>query len=55
MMSPRIFVAGHRGLVGSAICRELERLGHRDVLTRTRAELDLLHEAQVHAFFEQER
>ena len=37
----RIYVAGHRGLVGSAICRELARRGFQNVLTRTHAELEL--------------
>ncbi len=37
----RIYVAGHRGLVGSAICRALDRQGYENLLLRTRAELDL--------------
>ena len=37
----RIFVAGHRGLVGSAIVRELQRLGYRNLVVRSSAELDL--------------
>lgn len=47
----RIFVAGHRGLVGSAICRELERTGHTNLLRRTRAELDLMDAAAVDRFY----
>jgi GDP-L-fucose synthase len=47
----RIFVAGHRGLVGSAICRELERAGHNNLLRRTRAELDLMDAAAVDRFY----
>jgi GDP-L-fucose synthase len=47
----RIFVAGHRGLVGSAICRELERTGHTEILRRTRAELNLLDPAAVDRFY----
>jgi GDP-L-fucose synthase len=47
----RIFVAGHRGLVGSSICRELENSGHRNVIQRTRAELDLLNPAAVERFY----
>ncbi len=50
-----IYIAGHRGLVGSAIHRELTRLGYTNLLTRTRAELDLLDPNAVHAFFEQTR
>ena len=38
----RIFVAGHRGMAGSAICRALQRVGYHKLLTSTRAELDLL-------------
>jgi GDP-L-fucose synthase len=44
----RIFVAGHRGMVGSAIVRKLQAEGHREILTRSRQELDLL---SVHEFF----
>ena len=51
----RIFVAGHRGLVGSAVLRALRAAGYADVLTRTRAELDLTDAAATHAFFEAER
>jgi GDP-L-fucose synthase len=47
----RIFVAGHRGMVGSALVRRLERGGYRNVITRTRAELDLLNQEQVARFF----
>jgi len=50
-LNSRIFIAGHRGLVGSAIHRELQRLGYTHVLTRTRAELDLLDTAAVNEFF----
>lgn len=50
-----IFVAGHRGLVGSALVRVLWNAGYRNLLTRTRAELDLTNEAAVRAFFMRER
>jgi GDP-L-fucose synthase len=50
-----IFVAGHRGLVGSAIWRELERRGFRRLIGRTRAELDLLDGAAVRRFYAQEK
>lgn len=51
----RVFVAGHRGLVGGAIWRELKRQGFTRLITRTRAELDLLDSAAVEAFYEAER
>ncbi|MGZ5882905.1 MAG: NAD-dependent epimerase/dehydratase family protein, partial [Burkholderiaceae bacterium] len=46
-----IYVAGHRGLVGSAIVRELMKRGYRNIITRTHAELDLSNQSQVRAFF----
>ena len=49
----RIYVAGHRGLVGSAICRTLACAGYKNLLTRTHAELDLCDQAAVRAFFAQ--
>lgn len=51
----RVFVAGHRGLVGSAIVRRLEREGPRELLLRTRAELDLTDRVAVDAFFAREK
>lgn len=51
----KIFVAGHRGLAGSAIWRELERRGHTNLIARNRKELDLLDAAAVKHFFETER
>ncbi len=51
----KIYVAGHRGLVGSAIMRQLAAMGCSNVLTRTHSELDLVDQAQVKAFFEQEK
>ena len=51
----RIFVAGHRGMVGSAICRRLETGGYDNLVTRTREELDLLDQRAVHDFLKQER
>ena len=50
-----IFVAGHRGMVGSAIVRRLEALGYQNIVTKTRKELDLTNQRQVQAFFENER
>ncbi len=53
--SARIFLAGHRGLVGSAFARRLARDGFTDVITRTRAELDLTDGAAVGEFFTAQR
>ena len=47
----RIFVAGHRGMAGSAICRALQRGGYGQILTGSRAELDLLDGAAVQRWF----
>jgi len=54
-LQQRIFVAGHRGMVGSAIVRCLEARGHTRIITRSRDELDLTDQAQVRAFFAEER
>lgn len=51
----RIFVAGHRGLVGSAICRSLRSQGWTNLVLRTRAELDLRNQAAVQRFFQESR
>ncbi|MCE2916467.1 MAG: GDP-L-fucose synthase [Rubrivivax sp.] len=51
----RIYVAGHRGLVGSAIVRRLEAAGHTAILKRTHAEVDLTDERATRAFFEAEQ
>jgi GDP-L-fucose synthase len=51
----RIFVAGHRGMVGSAIVRELNRQGFNNIITRTSSELNLRDQAAVGSFFQTER
>ncbi len=53
--SDKIYVAGHRGLVGSAIVRQLEERGFTNLLMSTHKELDLVNQAQVQNFFQQEK
>jgi GDP-L-fucose synthase len=52
--SDKIFVAGHRGMVGSAICRKLQQEGYSQIITRTSKELDLTDQKAVNDFFEKE-
>ena len=51
----KIYVAGHQGLVGSAIVRELERQGYKNLVTKTREELDLTRQEEVEDFFQKEK
>ena len=51
----KIYVAGHRGMVGSAIVRELERQGYTNIITRTHKELNLTRQDQVEKFFAEEK
>ena len=51
----KIYVAGHRGMVGSAIVRELKRQGYENIITRTHKELDLCRQDAVEAFFAEEK
>ncbi len=51
----KIYVAGHRGMVGSAIVRELERQGYNNIITRTHKELDLINQQAVNDFFSAEK
>ena len=51
----KIYVAGHRGMVGSAIVRELQRQGYDNIIVRTHAELDLCRQEQVERFFAEEK
>ncbi len=55
MIESPVFVAGHGGMVGSAVCRRLARMPDVEVITRTRNELDLCEESQVNAFFAENR
>lgn len=53
--SARIYIAGHRGMVGSALMRKLEKEGFANIITRTSSELDLRDQAAVASFFETEK
>ena len=55
MKSPKIYIAGHRGMVGSSIVRQLKALGHDNFVTRTHAEIDLTNQAAVNTFFAEEK
>jgi GDP-L-fucose synthase len=54
-LKDKVYIAGHRGLVGSAIVRQLESRGFTNLLMRTHKELDLTNQAQVQNFFQQEK
>lgn len=54
-LDSKIYLAGHAGMVGSAIMRRLHRDGYQNIITRTHAELDLTHQQSVRDFFAQER
>lgn len=51
----KIYVAGHRGMVSSAIVRELQKQGYTNIITRTHKELDLTRQEQVEKFFAEEK
>jgi GDP-L-fucose synthase len=53
--SSKIFVAGHRGMVGAAVIRRLRTLGYNNIVTRTHSELDLTRQAEVESFFATEK
>src|SRR5574337_1157373 len=52
---PKIYIAGHRGMVGSAIFRHLQQAGHRNIVTRNHGDLDLMSQAAVANFFQSEK
>jgi GDP-L-fucose synthase len=54
-LNSKIYIAGHRGLVGSNLYTYLKELGHTNIITRTSSELDLRNQDQVNNFFEQEK
>ena len=53
--SSKIYIAGHRGMVGSAIFRKLQQQGYQNIVVRTSTELDLRDQKQVASFFEAEK
>ncbi len=55
MSTPKIYVAGHRGMVGSALIRRLEQAGYSNLLLRSHAELDLTNQSEVRDFFAAEK
>lgn len=55
MKDKKIYIAGHRGMVGSAIKRKLEDLGYHNFIFRSSSELDLRDQSQVKEFFKQEK
>ena len=54
-LNQKVYVAGHRGMVGSAIVRNLQEKGYANIVTRAHKELDLTNQAAVQSFFEQEK
>ena len=55
LKTSRIYVAGHKGMVGSSIVRELQRQGYENIITRSHSELDLIDQKAVNEFFEKEK
>ena len=55
MSTPKIYVAGHRGMVGSALIRRLEQAGYTNLVVRSHAELDLTNQSEVNEFFAREK
>tara|TARA_A100001015_G_C14569119_1_gene548396 strand:+ start:391 stop:630 length:240 start_codon:yes stop_codon:yes gene_type:complete len=54
-LDDKIYIAGHKGLVGSAIVRELKQRGFENLLLRTRSELNLINQSDVNEFFNEEK
>ena len=54
-LQDKVYVAGHRGLVGSALCRKLESHGYKNIITRPSMELDLRQQDAVRSFFDKEK
>ena len=51
----KVYIAGHKGLVGSALLRRFEKEGFTNIITRTSSELNLINQAEVEKFFEAEK
>ena len=54
-LNDKIYIAGHHGLVGSALMRQLQAKGYNNIITRTHAELDLTNQKSVEVFFISEK
>ena len=54
-LNDKIYIAGHRGLVGSSIVRQLEKLGYKNLLMREHNQLDLINQIDVNTFFKKEK
>jgi GDP-L-fucose synthase len=54
-LDSRIYVAGHNGMVGSAIVRKLKELGYKNIITASRKEVNLLNQMHVQSFFSNEK
>ena len=54
-LDSKIYVAGHNGMVGSALCRLLEKKGYKNLILRSHSELDLTKQADVDEFFKKEK
>ena len=54
-LNQKIYVAGHQGMVGSAIVRNLKNKGYTNIVSRTHQELDLTNQANINQFFEKEK
>ena len=55
MTKPRIYVAGHKGMVGSALVRILKKKENFEIITKDKSQLDLLDQSQVKNFFKEEK
>ena len=54
-LKSKIYVAGHKGLVGSAIVRKLKQKGYKNIIFRSKKQLDLINQKKVHSFFKKKQ